>query len=186
MMHIPARVSEEEARRFFTRPYWRNLHGLLLPRPTATMKGTRLPRLERVWLGYYQIDLRIRLGREPGVQAVSVEGHSGSFAYFDMHNALSDGLPQEPFFPPAIPEEAAVRIGREECLRSILRRRSQQKKPTIEETLEVSIFYYPYWVWYFARRNGRLDIRIQNAYTGDPGGNRTRAGLLKAFIGKKG
>jgi hypothetical protein len=185
MVHVPARVSEEEARRFFMRRYWRNLYGLLLPRPTVMPGGARLPRLEQVWIGYYHIDLRVRLGSTYDVQSVSVEGHSGSFAIFDMHEALVDGAIEGAHFFPAIPEAKAVEIGRYECLRTILRRRSQQKKPTIEETIDVGVFYYPYWVWYFARRSGRLDIRIQNAYTGESGGNRTRAGLLQAFVAQK-
>ncbi len=178
---VPARVDEAAARRYFTRRTWRNACGLLLPRETVTASGKRLPRIELVWLGYYRIDLATRIGQTSVTQSVSVEGHSGAFALFALHDAMAEGEPAEALFPPAIPEEEAVRIGREETLKNVLRRRSQQKKPAIEETLGVSVFYYPYWVWYFARR-GRIDIRLQDAYTGGPGGNRTRSGLLGAFV----
>ncbi len=181
MIHVPSRVSADEARAFFTRRRWRNLFGALLPKETVTATGTRLPKLEQVWLGYYQIDLQVRIGRTPAVQSVSVEGHSGAFALFALHETLQDTPLEGPAFAPAIPEDEAVLIGREECLKNVLRRRSQQKKPAIEETLGTRIFYYPYWVWYFTRR-GRLDIRLMDAYTAGPGGNRTRSGLLSAFV----
>jgi hypothetical protein len=181
MIHVPSRVSATEARAFFTRRRWRNLFGVLLPGETVTAAGTRLPKLELVWLGYYQIDLQVRIGRTPAVQSVSVEGYSGAFALFALHDALHDSAVEGPSFPPVIPEDEAVRIGREECLKNVLRRRSQQKKPAIEETLGVSTFYYPYWVWYY-RRRGRLDIRLMDGYTTGPGGNRTRSGLLSAFV----
>ncbi|MFP4502083.1 MAG: hypothetical protein ACLFTT_13865 [Candidatus Hydrogenedentota bacterium] len=181
MNHVPSRVSAHEARAFFTHRRWRNLFGLLLPHETVSATGVRLPKLEQVWLGYYWIDLRVRIGTTPAVQSISVEGHSGAFALFELHAALRDDPIEGPTFPPAISENEAVQIGREECLKNILRRRSQQKKPAIEETLATSIFYYPYWVWYYARR-GRLDMRLMDAYTTGPGGNRTRAGLLSAFV----
>lgn len=186
MLHLPARVSEAGARVFFQRRGWGNLFGLLLPRETVTPAGKRLPYLERVWIPYYEIVLRVRSGRGPGAITVSVDALSGAFALFELHDELVEAPVAESSFPPALAVEEAVGMGREQLLCAILRRRSGEQKPVIEETLDTALFHYPYWVWYYARRGGRIDIRLQDAYTGGPGGGRTRAGLIGAFVAARG
>ncbi len=140
-----------------------------------------MPRIERVWLPYYVVTLKLASPRGEGAVSVSVEGYSGAFAIFEMHDDLVEGDLEEEAFQPMLSEEEAVAIGRRELLRTILRRRGQREKPVIEETLGVEVFYYPYWVYYYERRRGLLDIRIQDALTGEKGGNRTRYGILSAF-----
>lgn len=185
MRYIEARVSEDAALRFFHRRRLGNLYGLLRRRSrVTTLGGKSLPYMERVWLPHYRIDIRVVSHRGPGQISVSVEGHSGSFAIFQMHEDLVEGNLDEELFPPALTQEEAVETGRRELLKTILRRRGQQEKPYIEDTLGVDIFYYPFWVYYFRRRGRYLDIRLQDAISGERGGNRTKMGLLNAFAKK--
>lgn len=181
MKYIATRVSKDAALRFFHRRRFANLYGLLGSRRPVAPTGKLLPYLERVWLPFYLIDLEVTSPRGPGTVSVSVEGYSGSFAIFQMHDDLIEGELDEEYFGPQLSKDEAIEIGRKQLLHTILRSSSQQEKPAIEETLHVDVFYYPFWVYYFQRRRGSLDIRIQDALTGERGGNRNRMGLLNAF-----
>jgi len=180
--YIEARVSKETALRFFTRRRLRNAYGLLRSRRRLLPSGREIPYIERVWMPFYIVTLRVVSHRGPGEVTVSVEGYSGSFAIFQMHEDLVEGALTEEWFPPRMSEEEAVRVGREQLLQTILRRRGQQEKPVVEETLGIDVIYYPFWVYYFERRPGVLDIALQDALTAERGGNRNRAGLLDAFV----
>ncbi len=180
--HIPARVSMDDAMRFFKRRRPANLYGLIPHKgPIATSRGKGLPLIERIWLSYYLVDLELRSLGKLGRATVSVEGFSGAFAVFQMHDDMVDGPPPDSeYFPPKIARKEAVRTARQELVRAILRRRGQQDKPFIENTLAVNLLYYPYWVYYF-KKAGKLSIRVQDALTAEKAGNRTRAGILQAF-----
>ncbi len=178
MKYVPPRWSEAEALAFFERRRFSNLWGLLQPRRTG-----KLPYVERLWLPYYLIPFQVTSGKGPGIITVSVEGHSGSFALFEMHGSLAQGELAGETPPPKLTIDEATATGRSELLRTIMRRRGQFGKPIIEEDLGVDLFYYPYWIYYFERRRGLLDILICDAVTGDKGRARTKTGILSALVG---
>ena len=181
MKYIEARVPKDAALRFFERRRFKNLYGFLKRRPGWTKDGRKLPYIECVWMPFYLIDFRVVSRKAPGIVSVSVEAYSGSFAVFQMQDNLLEGELEEEWFAPGITEKKAIAIGRRDLLLTIMRRRSQQGKPVIEDTLAVDVFYYPFWVYYFQRRGRYIDVALQDALTGESGGNRNRAGLLNAF-----
>jgi hypothetical protein len=184
MTYIEPRVSEAAARRFFQRRPG-TLWGLLGPgrlRASDANQPKPLPHLELIWIPYFLVPIHVRSRRGPGTIHVSVEAHSGAFAVFQMHENLVEGTPRGEAFTPKVDAEEAKRIGRQELLRTIMRRRGQREKPVIEDADEPSVFYYPYWVYYYERRRGRLDIRLCDALTREKGGTRTKAGVLSAFM----
>ncbi|HOZ48003.1 MAG TPA: hypothetical protein PLO37_25780 [Candidatus Hydrogenedentes bacterium] len=184
MRYIAPRVPEEASRRFFTRPRFRNLFGLVPPRTAKMVPGSKAPYVELVWLPFYLITLRVSSPRGPGTISTSVEGYSGSFAIFQMHDNLVEGDVNGEYFPPQLTTEEAVGIARKELLLSIMRRRGQQEKPCIEDTVGLDLFYYPFWVYYIRRRRRFIDILLQDALTGERGGNRNKMGLLNAFVAR--
>lgn len=186
MPHVLPLVSRAGAEKFFRRPQWRNLFGLrrftAIPAEKHSDGTPTLPWMECVWLPHYRIDIEGHYAKRTGCLSASLEAWSGAFAFFQLHDALHEGPPPGPHFPPGLEEQQAIRLARREMLRNIMRRRGQREKPTLGKTLSISLFHYPFWVLYFQRRRGRIDIRIQDAYTGERGGNRNRAGLLSALV----
>ena len=186
MIHVPARIDAPRAQTFFARRRWGNLFGLwgrqtsiqLLP----TTQERQFPCIERIWIPHYRIDFSVVSKKGPGKVSVSVEACSGCFAFFQMHDDLVDGEPGEACLPILISEEDAIHRGRSDLLKAIMRRRSQESKPIIQEALETGVFHYPFWVYYFKRRGKFIDIRLLDAYSGERGGNRTRQGVLNAFV----
>lgn len=188
MQVIEPRYTEEEARRFFERRRAGNLWGLLKPRsPVRPTHGSAAPkagRIELVWLPHYWIRFRVTSSRGPGEIAVSVEAHSGSFAIFQMEENLVERQAVEgEVFEPRLPHDRATEIGKRDLLRSILRQRGQWNKPEVKEAAGLDLFYYPFWVYYYERRRGLLDIQVYDAARGVKGGPRTKVGILSGLVG---
>ncbi len=191
MKYVPARVGAKEAQAFFRRRRWGNLFGLLWREQPAAIKKTPesrsvLPRIEKIWIPHYQIDFRVTARSGPGTVSVSVEACSGCFAIFQMHDALVEGALGDDYLPALIEEQEAVQQGRRQLLQAIMRRRGQQGKPVIEEALGATLFYYPFWLYYFRRRGKFIDIRLLDAFSAERGGSRTRQGILNAFVAQRG
>jgi len=186
LWHLPARYDAEDAWRFFRRPRWRNLFGILeLAGPAPPLAPGALPRIERIWMPYYLIDFRVNSHKGPGIISVSLEAWSGSFALFERQDDLVEADVGEDHFDPGWTEEAAVAQARRDLLQSIMRRRGQQDKPIIEAAEQVSLFHYPFWIYYFLKRGRYIDIRIMDAYTGEAGGNQNKQGILNAMVAEK-
>lgn len=176
MRFLDARLTESAARAVFERPGWRNLWGL------RTGRG-RVSRAELLWFPHYLISIAVNSRKGPGRVFVSVEGHSGAFMIVEIEADFTEGTPGREVFPPRLSEAEAIEVGRHELLKSIMRRRGHRDRPVIEETLAAELFYYPFWVYYYERRRGLLDIRVLDAVTGEIGRAKTKAGVLSALIG---
>ncbi len=180
-------MSEESALAFFQRRNWKNLWGLLrVSSKTRVSQSTspRLPRTQIVWLPHHIVSIQVDSRQGPGEIDISVEAQSGAFAIFQMHENLEDVESVEgEVFDFKIEEKEAIEIGRRELLKTILRRRGQREKPAIVGAGKVDHFYYPFWIYYYERRRGLLDIQVFDAARGIKGGTRTKVGILSGLVG---
>lgn len=185
MKHLRARVNEATAVRLIQRGFFFRLHGVttrILHCFGSSPRHPHLPRLEQVWMPYYLIKINTySQGRETPI-TVSVEGHAGAFAVFQMHELLLEGEPSGCHFPPRLEPNEAERIGRRELLTAVLRRGRTLHKPEPRQTLSIEVVHYPYWVYYYERRRGLLDIKLCDAVTGEKPGARIKAAVLSAFL----
>ncbi len=76
----------------------------------------------------------------------------------------------------------AVEIARTQLTTAILRGSGWGSAPRLGDVLESDVVGYPFWVYYFERRRGRLDIKLLDAVTGRSPGPKTKATLLQAFV----
>ena len=178
--HIAPRISEDEALEIFTRPRFSWFGRPVEFFPTASPEVR--PSLELVWLPSFIVPFHVNSRKGAGVITVSVEAWSGAFAIFEMHDMVESGGPLEgELFEPRLGEPEAIAQGRDNLLHTILRQRSFGPKPEIRASGEVELLHYPFWVYYYERRPGRLDIKLIDAVTGAKGGAKTKSGLLAAF-----
>ncbi len=189
MKIIEPRVSQSSALAYFERPRWSNLWGLLrvlgrITHSSSTAPKKGLPRIQLVWLPHFIVTVKVVSSKGPGEIDVSVEGHSGSFAIFQMHTNLVECSQIEgEVFPPRLREDEVVQTGRAELLKTILRQRGHRDKPAIVGTGNIDLFYYPFWIYYYERRRGLIDILVFDAARGVKGGARTKVGILSGLIG---
>jgi len=179
MHFLEARLTKSDALAIFQKTGWNNLWGVL------DLGGghKRTPHAELLWFPHYLISIKVNSRKGPGDVLVSVEGHSGVFMIVEMETDFAEGTPEGETFEPRLTEEEAIKVGRRELLKSIMRRRGHRDRPVIEETIGAELFFYPFWVYYSERRRGLLDIKILDAVTGEKGRPKTKVGVLSALIG---
>lgn len=141
-----------------------------------------LPRMERVWFPHYLVRVRVTSRKGPGEMLCGVEAWTGSVFLLQLADTPDDQEVEGSTFPPRLEPEAAVKIARKELIHTIMRQRSRGPKPELKETLACDLVYFPFWIYYYARRGSFIDIRVLNGATGEAVGNRTRTGVLDAFM----
>ena len=180
MRHVAPALDEARAVEILNTGWASRLHRLLsVIRPTGP-DSTR-PHAELVWMPSYLFTIQLESKQGPGEVTCNVDACSGSFALFQMHDAVVDGEAEGETFPPTLEEAAAEKVAREELVKVILRRRSRAGKPLPTKTLSAELLSYPYWVYYYQRRPGLIDIKVLDAATGRPVGNKIKLGILDAF-----
>lgn len=181
MRHLRPAAGEDEAGRvlrgersgLLTR-IWR---GIFLSAPVKS---------ELVWSPVYLVEIALDLRGARSTVLCSVDGLTGAFAIFDMRSLIDEGGAAGDTFRPRLDEIEAERIARESLMTAILRRRGRSGKPSPRETISVELLRWPYWVFYYRRRNGAMDIRVIDAATGDRVGHKIKLGLLDAFCAAAG
>ena len=180
MRHVAPAVSEGRAVEILNSGWSARLHRWLsVLRPTDP--DASQPRAELVWMPSYLLTIQLESKRGPGEVTCSIDACSGSFALFQMHDAIVDGEAEGETFPALLDEAGAEKVAREELVKVILRRRSRAGKPLPTKTLRRELLSYPYWVYYYQRRPGLIDIKVLDAATGRPVGNKIKLGIPDAF-----
>lgn len=138
-------------------------------------------RLERVWMPYYLFEFTLDSKGVERPVVVSVDGWAGEFSLFGKSPTLNDELIEEDRFSPKLDSEKAQAIAKRELTLAVLRRRSRGEKPSVGNLISTDLLLYPFWVYYYERKPGALDILIQDAVTGAKGGAKTKVAILQAF-----
>ena len=180
---IAPRVDEATARQLAERATHRWIHRVeRLFALRAPVPSSKLPRIELVWMPSHIFELALAFPAS-GVKplSISVDAYSGAFALYELHDWVEEGTPEGQAFEPGIDTAAAESLGRRELVSLLLRQRGRQRRAEPQETRETYIVQYPVWVYYYARRAGRIDIIGIDGITGERASSRRRAGILRAF-----
>lgn len=181
MKTVPARVTEAQARAHFHNKRFGWL-GRMLSRlwPRGAPPNAGLPRLELIWMPHYLVELEASGRGKNALVHLAVDAYAGTFMIVELGGGFQEAEP-ETAFPPRMDAQEAERIGRQELLRAIMRRRGQRDRPTPQGTTSVTLFYYPFWVWYYERLPGAIDIALHDAASGDKTGPKMKTAVLSAF-----
>lgn len=184
MRHLPAAIAVEVARSRIERGIAFRLDsilGALLPsfrRPLAPARD--LPHLELVWMPQNLMTFAMHGPRGGETVQVTIDAYSTQFALFFAEKQIQndDVIGERPEAELA-PEraESLARAG----LHKWLLRHHRRRKLTIGEMITAEVLRYPFWVYYYQRRRGLLDIRIVDAVTGELPGSKIKYGIVRAF-----
>ena len=180
MRHVIAGVDEARAREILSRGWGAKLHGIRAWFLSSESDGPP-PRMELIWMPAYLVTISMKTPRGENDLTCFVDGRSGSFALFDMNDAISGDALDAETFATVYDKAEADSIVREELVKVILRRRSRAGKPLPRETKRNELLSYPYWVYYYQRRPGLIDIKVLDAATGRTVGNKIKLAVLDAF-----
>lgn len=181
LRHLPFQTDAQRAmERCAPKPFASLLRWI---RPLPQLPGAKaLPRVEALWFPFYLFTFHVTSPKGDGAIPVCVDGWSGAFALFELAPLLADGMPEGPYFPPALDSAEAERIARNDLLNTIMRQRSAHgPKPVPGVTQHQELIAYPFWVYYYYRKAGLIDIKICDGVVGDLLGLRTRSGVLNAL-----
>jgi hypothetical protein len=188
-LYLPARITGEQAARYFSRPRFRNLFGLLA-RPvhvaTAGSPSARIPPfVELLWLPAHAVCLHTASKQGDRRVWTSVEGVSGEFTLFECVDDLASCEPDADWFPPTINEQRATELARTGLLKYVMAQRGQLNKPVVDAVEEIRLYHFPVWVLYYRRRGTFLDIKVLDGYTGKSAGAKMRIAVINALVAAK-
>ena len=169
----------------FQRRGYANLFGLLTKPVRMALphdaNSRVMPFIELLWMPAYAVCLQTIKEGKSSLVWTSVDGWSTIFSFLDGVSDLDMREVAEEAFPPNISRALAEEVSRKGVLQYTLRQR-QFKRPVVEGVEEVRNYHFPVWVYYYRRLSKRIDIRVQDAYTGKPGGSRMRMAVINALI----
>ena len=184
MKHLPARVPEDRARKIAAQGLWWNLFRLaesFIPSFKPALSVAKpLPHIELVWMPYYVIDVGLEGPHGADSIRISVDGYEGQFSVYPFESDARDGDVEGAAFVPALTPEEALRFATAGALNwLLLNQRKRRMTPGAMRVIE--LLRYPFWVYYYQRRRGLLDLRIVDAVTGERTGSKTKTAIVRAF-----
>ena len=149
--------------------------------------GMGLPpalRVELIYIPHYAITIPVFQGKSKSTACAAIEACSGAFSLRRYKEELISDQPQDAgqLFTPQITEAEALDIAQDGILKNALRERGGRRTFKWAEPESVHLLQHPFWVYYYARRRGLIDIRLLDAVTGDRPGSKTKGGVLDAFV----
>ncbi len=179
--HMTPVVTPERARELLSAPKFPRLarfwHALRLNDPHLKAQPRKQ---ECLWMPFYHVRIVMTARGEESTLDTTVDSWSGSFAIVSFESPIEDGLPPGEHFPPRMAPQEAESRAYQELLHTVMRQRSRGSKPMPQTVADSRLIYWPFWVIYIQKKR-YLDLRLMDAVTAQPGGNRTKVGMLDAF-----
>lgn len=184
MLYLEPRNDHAAAMRFFNRRRWLRRIARMGRSEPKTL-SPKLPYAELLWMPWYIIPFPMASRRGNGFTEVAVDAYLGAFAIFQMHDHLREGTVEGDLFEPAMSEQDAAAIGKKRLLDSVMYRRGQRNKPVPGDAQAARLVYYPFYVYYYERRRGKLDVKVFDAVRGENPGSKTKNSILRAMVAQR-
>jgi len=129
---------------------------------------------------YYVIKIELDGPRGSDSLQTTVDAFEGAFAIYMPRDEPVDAPLEGAVFEPEMPEEDAIDISRKGVLNWLLLYQRKRRMTTRDARI-VDLLRYPFWVYYYQRRRGLIDLRIIDAVSGDQPGAKTKHAIVRAF-----
>jgi hypothetical protein len=184
LKHLPATLSAEAARARVEKSKSFRIDRLIaavVPSFLPPLQTARpLPYLELVWMPQYLMTFAMHGRRGAETASVTVDGLTSQFALFFADHQLREGAPEGELPEPEIGPDRAEAIARR-AAQSWLLRYHRVRKLNIGAMQSIEVLRYPFWVYYYQRRPGLLDLRVVDAVTSELPGSKLKYGVVRAF-----
>lgn len=177
--YLPPQLTREDAIGVLSRRRFKVLRRLLFRTSAAPVIESHV---HLVWMPHYLIDLKIESTKGTAIQQVTLDTYGSVFALWNIDAPPSTGLPKGECFPPRMDVDAGVDKAILALTKTTLHMRGQKGKPHVIGSSGIQLLYYPYWVYYFERKKGLLDMKIVDGAMGERPGNQIKRAILEAFI----
>lgn len=177
--HVPSQLTRHDAAGVLNRRWINRLQRWLGQNSPETVNAERV---QLIWMPHYLIDLTIESSRGSAIQQVTLDAYGSVFALWNFNVPPERGVPAGESFPPRLDPQTGIDKAILALTNTTLQMRGQKGKPHVNGCSAIQLLYYPYWVWYYERRKGLLDLKIVDGVMGERPGNQIKRAMLEAFI----
>ncbi len=148
--------------------------GLLGPLLFPDSCKRRLVRLEKVYVPHYLFTFHQSTKSGTEVHYILIDAVCGFGAYTNVEPELRKETAEDRILPTVIPQGKAQERAREWLTRWNTRKHIFHLTPPELLSSRVAIFYLPFWVAYYQRPSGRVDVEVVDGVQGFLEGGRTK------------
>jgi hypothetical protein len=153
--------------------------GLLGPLLFPDSSTRRLVRLEKVYIPHYLFTFHQSTKSGTEVHYILIDAVCGFGAYTNVEPGLRKETPEDRILPTLIPQGKAQEKAREWLTRWNTRKHAFRLVAPELLSSRAAIVYLPFWVAYYQRPSGRVDVEVVDGVQGYLEGGRTKY-LIKA------
>ena len=153
--------------------------GLLGPLLFPDSCKRRLVRLEKVFIPHYLFTFQQSTKSGTEVHYILIDAVCGFGAYTNVEPGLRKETPEDRILPTLIPQGKAQEKAREWLTRWNTRKHAFRLVAPELLSSRAAIVYLPFWVAYYQRPSGRVDVEVVDGVQGYLEGGRTKY-LIKA------
>jgi hypothetical protein len=131
-------------------------------------------RIEKVYIPHYLFIFHQSTRARVEVHYVLIDAVCGFGAYTNADLELRNEGPKEPVFPALVSKEKALEKAKDWLTRWNIRKHTFHLKPPELLSSRARFFHFPFWVAYYQRPKGRIDIEVVEGVQGYLEGGRTK------------
>jgi len=173
-IEIPTEVLPREKVESILARWEKKRRGLLGPLLFPDSCKRRLLRVEKVYVPHYLFTFHQSARSGTEVHYVLVDAVCGFGAFTNVEPELRKEGPEAPVFATLVPHEKALAKARDWLTKWNLRKHTFHLKPPELLSSRALLFHFPFWVAYYQRPSGRMDLEVVDGVQGYMEGGRTK------------
>lgn len=173
-VEIPADVLPREKVESILTRWDRKRQGLLGPLLFRDSSKRRLTRLEKFLIPHYLFTFHQSTRSGVEIHYLLIDAVCGFGAFTNGEPELCTRETREPAFRVLIPEKKAGTKARDWLARWNLRKHAFHLKPPEILSTQVRFFHFPFWVAFYVRPSGKVDLEVVDGVRGYIEGGRTK------------
>jgi hypothetical protein len=173
-IQIPAEIFPPEGIESILARWEKKRKGLLGPLLFPDSCKRRLVRIEKVYIPHYLFVFEQSTGAGVEIHYVLIDAVCGFGAFTDADLKMRSVEAAEPIFPALVPREKALQKAKDWLSRWNIRKHAFHFKTPEFLSSQVRFFHYPFWVAFYQRPKGRVDVEVLDGIRGYLEGGRTK------------
>lgn len=173
-IEAPKEVLPREKIELILAKWEKKRRGLLGPLLFPDSCKRRQVRIDRFFIPHYLFTFHQSTRSGTEVHFLLIDAVCGFGAFTNTEPELRREQPSDVVFSILISEEKAQEKAKDWLTRWNLRKHALQFKPPEVLSSKVRLFYFPFWVAYYQRPSGRVDVEVVDGVQGYMEGSRTK------------
>lgn len=181
MRAIKSSIAETAARAKLRPGYLATLWRQAVQVASKYAADAALPYLEILRMPCYLVSVELHYGGERAECVFLVDANSGTVNQIDNGSCDFEDREVDGILSSALSESDAEEEVRKCLGKRALVGRASNGALRVGDTLRIEKIQYPYWVYYYERRAGKIDIRVLDATTGALTAHAIKSSILTVF-----